>query len=123
MLYFPIFLKKVGERREKKMEENFTCGIFELNLKYSNDFVRCSDEFSSFEYSRKKMREQLIFIRPLGRGRGATSAADHRGRFLSAPLAAATSYRVVEEGGKFQKQHAPVRAPAEMLPMQCAHAR
>ena len=74
------------------------------------------------EYSRKKMREQLIFIRPLGRGRGATSAADHRGRFLSAPLAVSTSYRGVEEG-KFQKQHASVRAPAEMLPMQCAHAR
>ena len=107
------------------MEENFTCGIFELNLKYSNDFVRCSDEFSSFERRifSKKNEEQLIFIRPLGRGRGATSAADHRGRFLSAPLAAATSYKGVEEGGKFQKQHAPVRAPAEMLPMQCAHAR
>ena len=71
----------------------------------------------------EKKWEQLIFIRPLGRGRGATSAADHRGRFLSAPLAAPTSYRGVEEGGKFQKQHAPVRAPAEMLPMQCAHAR
>ena len=47
------------------------------------------------------MRKQLIFIRPLGRGRGATSAADHRGKFLSAPLAASTSYRGVEEGGKF----------------------
>ena len=44
------------------------------------------------------MREQLIFIRPLGRGRGATSAANHRGRFLSAPLTASTSYRGLRRG-------------------------
>ena len=57
------------------------------------EVVPTNFRLSNDEYSRKKMREQVIFIRPLGRGRGATSAADHRGRFLSAPLAASTSYK------------------------------
>ena len=100
--------------------------IFENIRRILYVFFCCSDElcihsphFVRMTNSRKKNEETINFYS--ASRRGATSAAKHRGRFLSTLLAASTLYGEVEEGGKFQKQH-PQFGPREIFSMKCAHA-